>query len=301
MARQRSPARDEAKKLYLDSKGTMKLVDIAAKLNLKDSQIRKWKSQDNWDDELDDKSKGALPKTNSNVTNESVTLKDEISWIDIENEYVTDIRKKPWTLEKLSKKYNISFSRIEKYARENEWTSKREDYAKTVREKAMEKTSDIISTNIAKYQAKHLNISDKIFNEVNKALDNPNELYTVVEKLRQGYGQGEFKESIETEVLDVINDSKVVNIVNALDKLQKMQRQTLGILDEKDKIRLGKTEELSDFEKEKQHLELENKRLQNAKLELDIENAKGDKKDDKAKSWAEAIQEIAAKRCGKDG
>lgn len=71
MARERSPARAEAEKLYLDSKGTMKLVDIAAKLNLKDSQIRKWKSQDKWDDKL----KGALPKSNSNVTNRKDTSK----------------------------------------------------------------------------------------------------------------------------------------------------------------------------------------------------------------------------------
>lgn len=270
MARERSPARAEAEKLYLDSKGTMKLVDIAAKLNLKDSQIRKWKSQDKWDDKL----KGALPKSNSNVTNESVPLNDNISWIEIENEYVTDIRKKPCTLERLSKKFNISFSRIEKYARENEWTVKREKYAKSVREKAKEKTCELISTDIAEYQAKHINISDKIFNEINKALENPDELYTVVEKLRQGYGQGEFEESIETEVLDVINDAKVVNIVNALDKLQKMQRQTLGILDEKDKLRLGKTNELSGYEKEKQKLDLEYKRLQNDKLKAEIDNEK---------------------------
>jgi phage terminase small subunit len=93
MARQRSPARDEAKKLYLDSKGTIKLVDIAAKLDIKDSQIRKWKSQDNWDDELDGKSKGALPKNNSNVTNQKVTKKepiaDEVKEA-MENEELTD-------------------------------------------------------------------------------------------------------------------------------------------------------------------------------------------------------------------
>jgi len=93
MARQRSPARDEAKKLYLDSNGTMKLVDIAAKLNLKDSQIRKWKSQDEWEREL----KGALPKTNSNVTNQKVTKKkgtkeliaDEVKEV-LENTELTD-------------------------------------------------------------------------------------------------------------------------------------------------------------------------------------------------------------------
>lgn len=65
MARVRSPNRDKAKDLYIESNGTMKLIDIAAKLNLSDSQIRKWKSQDKWEQEL----KGALPKGKSNVTN----------------------------------------------------------------------------------------------------------------------------------------------------------------------------------------------------------------------------------------
>ncbi|WDU82288.1 phage terminase small subunit-related protein [Caloramator sp. Dgby_cultured_2] len=58
MARQRSPDREKAKEMYINSNGQMKLKDIAAQLGFKDSQIRKWKSQDKWDDEL----KGALPK-----------------------------------------------------------------------------------------------------------------------------------------------------------------------------------------------------------------------------------------------
>lgn len=65
IARVRSPARDEAKKLYLESNGEIKLVDIASKLNVLDSQVRKWKSQDKWEHEL----KGALPKVKRNVTN----------------------------------------------------------------------------------------------------------------------------------------------------------------------------------------------------------------------------------------
>ena len=64
MARVRSPNRDKAKKLYIESNGTMKLTDIAAELNLSDSQIRKWKSQDKWDQEL----KVTLPKNKGNVT-----------------------------------------------------------------------------------------------------------------------------------------------------------------------------------------------------------------------------------------
>lgn len=80
MARERSPLRDKAKELYINSKGTMKLVDIAEQLNLKDNQIRKWKSQDKWDNELKGTPKGTLPKkkvqSKSNVTNQKVTKKD---------------------------------------------------------------------------------------------------------------------------------------------------------------------------------------------------------------------------------
>lgn len=64
MPRPRSPNRDKAREMYLKSKGNTKLIDIAEKLGLKPSQIRKWKSIDKWDDQL----KGALPKTKSNVT-----------------------------------------------------------------------------------------------------------------------------------------------------------------------------------------------------------------------------------------
>lgn len=49
MPKQRSPNRGKAKKLYLDSKGQIKLIDIATQLGVSDSQIRKWKNQDQWD------------------------------------------------------------------------------------------------------------------------------------------------------------------------------------------------------------------------------------------------------------
>lgn len=65
MPRSRSPNRDKAKQLYLESDGNIKLKDIADQLGIKDSQVRKWKSQDKWDEER----KGALPKGKGNVTN----------------------------------------------------------------------------------------------------------------------------------------------------------------------------------------------------------------------------------------
>ncbi|HBZ09131.1 MAG TPA: terminase [Bacillus bacterium] len=57
MARPRDPRRDKAKKIWLDSGKQMKLVDIAEKLGVSASTVRKWKSQDKWDTD----SKGSAP------------------------------------------------------------------------------------------------------------------------------------------------------------------------------------------------------------------------------------------------
>ncbi len=48
----RSAERKEAERLYLESKGNMKLVEIAEKLKLPDNKIRKWKSLDGWEAKL---------------------------------------------------------------------------------------------------------------------------------------------------------------------------------------------------------------------------------------------------------
>lgn len=64
MARPRNPKRDEAFQMWLESKGQMLLKDIAEQLELSDSQIRKWKNQDKWDDQL----KGNVTKSKGNVT-----------------------------------------------------------------------------------------------------------------------------------------------------------------------------------------------------------------------------------------
>lgn len=65
MARARSPNRDKAREMWLDSGGDIKLKDVAAELGLAEFQVRKWKSLDKWDDDL----KGNVPFDNSNVTN----------------------------------------------------------------------------------------------------------------------------------------------------------------------------------------------------------------------------------------
>lgn len=62
MPRPRSPNRDKAKEIWIESGKTRKLKDIAEELGISEEQVRKWKNQDKWD-------KVTLPKTKSNVTN----------------------------------------------------------------------------------------------------------------------------------------------------------------------------------------------------------------------------------------
>ena len=73
MVRARSPNRDKAFEIYLKYNGNIRLIDIAKELNIRDSQVRKWKSQDRWDEEL----KGALPISKGNVTNENKSKKSK--------------------------------------------------------------------------------------------------------------------------------------------------------------------------------------------------------------------------------
>lgn len=236
-----------------DYMNDMKYKEIAEKYNVSINTVKSWKTRYKWC-----KDKKSVHTKNKKVCTQDKKSANEISWIDIENEYVTDIRRKACTLESLSRKYNIAIQTIFDYSANNNWSDKRKKYREVTKRKTVEKTADIISDKIAAYKAKHLNVSDKILNQIAKSLDNEDELYTYVEKLRQGYGPGEFEESIVTEKLNAINDSKVVNLTNALDKIQKMQRQTLGILDEKE-----------------QH-DIANKRLQGEKLQADIAKTKAE-------------------------
>lgn len=67
MARPRNPDRDRAFEIWRDSGGTAKLKDIAAQIGVPDSRIRKWKTEDQWDEKIKERSdsgKGALLYSN---------------------------------------------------------------------------------------------------------------------------------------------------------------------------------------------------------------------------------------------
>lgn len=70
MARPKNPKRDQAFQLWLNSKEKMKLIEIAAELDLSDSQVRKWKNHDKGDAQLNGnvtKQKRGAPPGNDNA------------------------------------------------------------------------------------------------------------------------------------------------------------------------------------------------------------------------------------------
>lgn len=74
MAKERSPNRNKAFELWRDSGGKIPLKTIAEQLGVSDTQIRKWKNQDKWEDRLNG---NVTNETNGNVTiavNSNVTV-----------------------------------------------------------------------------------------------------------------------------------------------------------------------------------------------------------------------------------
>lgn len=67
MARPRNPDRDRAFEIWRNSGGTAKLKDIADQIGVPASRIRKWKTEDKWEEKIKERSdsnKGALLNSN---------------------------------------------------------------------------------------------------------------------------------------------------------------------------------------------------------------------------------------------
>lgn len=74
MGKPRNPERDNSKARYLESGGNITTKELAAAAGVTEAQIRKWKSFDNWDDELIRKRKKGGQKGNTNATGHGAPL-----------------------------------------------------------------------------------------------------------------------------------------------------------------------------------------------------------------------------------
>lgn len=84
------------------------------------------------------------------------------------------------------------------------------------------------------YIARHLAISDKLLDCIDRALDEPRELFTVVVRRKSAKNDEEEIYGVER---DAIDEKKLCSIVDAISELKDIQRQALGFMDPKDRMR----------------------------------------------------------------
>lgn len=195
MAAKKNPLADKAYELYKDG---MKLVEIADQLEKPEGTIRRWKNTYNWDSERSELK-----------TNDKSERSESVSWVEIENEYVTDISRKPCTLEKLAGKYQIAIGTIEKYSMEHSWSEKRKNYKESIKQKAIEKSSEEDADRIARL----LSITDKAIEKAEQALDEL-EQYVVKDKKKVKTVEYNDETAIGKPTKEVIDETEHINVVN---------------------------------------------------------------------------------------
>lgn len=191
MAAKKNPLSDKAYEMY---KQGMKLVDIAAELDVPPGTVRRWKSTHGWDSERSE----CVRKKKSERS-------ESVSWVNIEHEYVTDIRKKPCTLEELATKHNIAIGTVEKYSMQHEWSEKRKEYKKSIQQKALEKSSDKDAERIARL----LKIADMATDKAEQALSEL-EQYVVRDKKKVRTVEYKDNMAIGKPTKEVVDETETV-------------------------------------------------------------------------------------------
>jgi transposase len=196
----------------IDYLAGINIKEIAAKYNVTEAAVRKWKSRHKWD-----VTKGVSQKV-SQCDNVTTNKKNKIDWLKLETEYVTDISEKPVTLKALSEKYDISFNTIQDYSAEKDWSNKRKEYYIKVTEKTKEKLSDEISDVMA-----------SVLNNINTALLQATEELNIYEEVN-GFGK------LVTHKTNTVRVNKLGTLVKALTSLQKIEIEKQRLEIEKEKV-----------------------------------------------------------------
>lgn len=175
------------------------IKEIAAKYNVTEAAVRKWKSRHKWN-----VTKGVSQKV-SQCDNVTTNKRSKIDWLKLETEYVTDISEKPVTLKDLSKKYGVSHLVIQQYSSDKKWSELRKEHFRKVSEKTKEKLSDETSDVMA-----------DILNNINTALLQATEELHIHEEVTM---MGKLvKHGTET-----VRTNKLGTLVKALTSMQKIE------------------------------------------------------------------------------
>lgn len=195
MAAKKNPLSDKAYEMYKQGK---KLVDIAAELNVPPGTVRRWKSTHGWDSERSECD-----------ANRKSERSESVSWVAIEYEYVTDIRKRPCSLEKLAKKYEIPIDTLKDRCARDGWVKKRADYTQKTLQKAQEKASDKDADRIARL----LQIADMATDKAEQALGEL-EQYVVRDKKKVRTVEYKDNMAIGKPTKEVIDETEHINIAS---------------------------------------------------------------------------------------
>ncbi|MEJ6468375.1 phage terminase small subunit-related protein [Fusobacterium ulcerans] len=188
------------------------IKEIAAKYNVTEAAVRKWKSRHKWN-----VTKGVSQKV-SQCDNVATNKRSKIDWLKLETEYVTDISEKPVTLKDLSKKYGVSHLVIQQYSSDKKWSELRKEHFRKVSEKTKEKLSDETSDVMA-----------SVLNNINTALLQATEELNIYEEVN-GFGK------LVKHKTDTVRVNKLGTVVKALTSLQKIEIEKQRLEIEKEKV-----------------------------------------------------------------
>lgn len=196
---------DKAFEMY---KQGLKLIEIANQLGIAEGTVRSWKNRYKWDDG-GNATLQKKEKKERNVAKKIATQTNDASWVEIEHEYVTDISRKPCSLEDLAKKHNTSVGAVEKYSMEHKWSEKRKNYKESIKQKALEKSSDADADRIARL----LSIADKAAEKAEQALGEL-EQYVVRDKKKVKTVEYKDNTAIGKPTKEIIDETEHINIAS---------------------------------------------------------------------------------------
>ena len=202
---------DKAFEMY---KQGLKLIEIANQLGIAEGTVRSWKNRYKWDDG-GDATLQKKEKKERNVAKKIATQTNDASWVEIEHEYVTDISRKPCSLEDLARKYSIPIQTIKDQSATGKWSDKRAEYKLKTNQKLIEKSSDADADRIVRL----LSIADKAAEKAEQALGEL-EQYVVRDKKKVKTVEYKDNTAIGKPTKEIIDETERINIASGpIDRL----------------------------------------------------------------------------------
>lgn len=202
---------DKAFEMY---KQGLKLIEIANQLGIAEGTVRSWKNRYKWDDG-GNATLQKKEKKERNVAKKIATQTNDASWVEIEHEYVTDISRKPRSLEDLARKYSIPIQTIKDQSATGKWSDKRAEYKLKTNQKLIEKSSDADADRIVRL----LSIADKAAEKAEQALGEL-EQYVVRDKKKVKTVEYKDNTAIGKPTKEIIDETERINIASGpIDRL----------------------------------------------------------------------------------